>query len=133
MILYRTLDQIVKCRVEVSRPLKLVGVKSERLGNGGVHHNVCYRHRAGGAEHTELKLITRERQRRGPVSVGGILRKLWQYMYTKTKERLFGCAVGGVVFKRLEYCGQLVAEEYRHNSGGRLVSTETVIVRSAGN
>ena len=69
----RVLDQLVQAPVEIALAVfEPVGEAAERVGHGGVEHDVRAGDRIARADHAELELVAGEGEGRGAVAVGGV-------------------------------------------------------------
>ena len=57
MGLDRGLDEVVQGRFEILCLFEAVGILPERLGNGGIEHNIAAGGGVGRAQNPELKLV----------------------------------------------------------------------------
>ena len=129
----RGLDEVVQGRFEILCLFEAVGILPERLGNGGIEHNIAAGDGVRRAQHPELELVAGEGEGRGAVAVGGVAGELRQDVDAELHDGLFRARVGLILFDRIEDRRQFIAEEHRHDGGRRFVRAEAVVVAGGRN
>jgi hypothetical protein len=112
--------------------LEAVGEAGEDVGDGGVEHHGRSRDGLRGADHAELELIAGEGEGARAVAVGQVLRQLGQGGGADLDLAALLGDVGLAFGRRVEDGGELVAEEYGDDRGGRLVAAEAEVVAGGG-
>ena len=117
----------------LGRTLKRVGEGLERLGHGGIEHQVGVGDVLLGAAGTELKLIAGKGKRGGAVAVGVVLHQLGQGIGAQVEHAARGMDGSLAIDDLLDDLGKLVAQEDGHNRRRSLVGAQTMVVAGRGN
>ena len=118
----------------MERGLKVVGlfqnvrVFAERFCHDRVEDDVGAGNGLARAQHTELKLVARESQRRGTVAVGRVLRNRGQNVHADAKRALFAVGVVGLSDDGVDDVAQLVAQIDGNDGGRRFLCAEAMVV-----
>ena len=133
MCLIGFFNKIINCSLQVRSICQLSSELLQLFRYDSVEHNVRAGDGEHAAQHTELKLVAGEGERRGSVSVGVILNQSRDGViaYFNVAFRIAVVyLIGSDGFKN---CGQLRAQEHRNDSRRSFVSTQTMVIAGAGN
>ena len=117
----------------LGRTLECVGEGLERLGHGGIEHQVGVGDVLLGAAGTELELVAGEGKRGGAVAVGVVLHQLGQGIGAQVEHAARGMDGSLAIDDLLDDLGKLVAQEDGHNRRRSLVGAQTMVVAGRGN
>ena len=126
-------NQLVERFIEIVGLFQNVGEFSQLFGHDGVERNVGTGDGLGRTQHTEFKFVTGESQRRGSVSVSGILGNGGQNVNTDTHVALFRIFVVSTFHQGFDNAVQLVAQENGDDGGRCFVGTQAVVIAGIGN
>ena len=117
----------------LGRTLECVGEGLERLGHGGIEHQVGVGDVLLGAAGTELELVAGKGKRGGAVAVGVVLHQLGQSIGAQVEHAARGMDGSLAIDDLLDDLGKLVAQEDGHNRRRSLIGAQTMIVAGRGN
>ena len=124
----RVADQGVERRLKILGLFQNVCVFAERFCHDRVEDDVGPGNRLARAQHTELKLVAREGQRRGAVAVGRVLRNRGQNVHADAKRAFFAVGVVGLADDGVNDVAQLVSQIDGNDGGRRFLCAEAMVV-----
>ena len=118
-------------RGNVAAVFYFLGKALQRVGDYRIQDKsgVGNGHRRAG--HAEFEFVARERERRGAVTVGGVLFEARQNVYSRFDLCAADRSVGTVFGDAFQHLRQIVAQEKRHYRRRRFVPAQTVVVTGA--
>ncbi len=126
-------NQIIYCSLQVRSVCQLISKLFQLFGYDGVQYDVRTSNGEHAAQHTEFKFVASEGKRRGSVSIGVILNQSRDSIFANL-DVSFGVAVVNLVSSNcFQNSSQLSTQENGYNCRRSFVSTQAVVIASAGN